>query len=466
MIPPAIEPRAIDSNVLHFNSDASLQHRGVFSLNRLLFVSLAWVGFLSLFLGTRLDWFAVPIAAPQSETPFSIVDSTPGCTVWFQAALAVILLCLGTIWFRKRYWTNLCTFLACIAFLLPLSYPFFVVIRSPQVSADAAWLQMQHDNLTWLGGDIYTNAEFGSKGWKAKTYLVDAPNQLAVVSLPSWSPWEVGLHRCNDLAGWLGYSNAFCQFAGMGWGLTLFGSGTLLLVTLQKKGTLKYHRAGAAIVLFTLSAGAAAAIAWSLPFRASQNIQAAAECCSKQDFEGSRYYLERAVSLLPVLGQDTNYIAQRGILDLRLQIDSEYAQLSRANSLEKRGRYDQAYALIRQLIDSEDPAIRRESLRSVLRFAIQDYNSARFDLSYQRFSLVLRHHPCDVKLIYLMQLQGIREARLTLVEAMRDKMYVACEKLNFGTKKVLRAASEQHCVIATGMTEDAMAIWAAQSKAK
>lgn len=438
-----------------------------FSLNRLLFLGMTLAGFGALLLSVRQSWFAVPIAPPMGVSSTQGIEiSVPGCTVWFQAAVAIGIVCIAASWLWKRQWTMLSTLLAIAICLLPLIFPYFVTVRSPEVSADAAWLQMQHDNLTWLGGDIYANAELGSKGWRAKTYLMDAPRQLAVINLPSWSPWEIGLHRCKDLMLWLGYSNAFCQFVGKGWAMAVLGSIMLLIVSLQRDGELMFHRAGTALALFAFSASLAAIVGWTLPFQAAREIRLAAEQCSAREYASSKQHLDRAVELLPVLGQDTYYVAQRGVLDQRLNIDSEYAQLQSANTLEGNGRYDQAYVILRRLVDSSDSAIRREAMRGVLRFAIQDYNCARFELSSQRFSLVLRHHPCDVKVIYLIQLQGIRESRPETVDEMRDWMYVASDHFNFGTKKILRAVAQQNAATAAGLSGDAATIWAAQSKAK
>jgi hypothetical protein len=437
------------------------------SLNRLLFLGLAWAGFAALAISVRKSWFSVPVAPSQgASVATDMIDLAPACTVWLQAAMATGAVCIAASWLWKRQWTLLSTILSSLICLVPLSYPYFVMVRSPQVSADAAWLQLQHHNLTWLGGDIYANAEFGSKGWKSKTYLVDAPRQLAVINLPSWSPWELGLDRCEDLLLWLGYSNAFCQFVGPGWAMAILGSVMLFLASLQRNGELVFHRAGVALALFTAAAMFAAIVGWSLPFQASRHIGTAAKLCSEQRYAESLQSLDRAVQLLPVLGQDTYYVAQRGVLDERLGINSEYAALQRANSLEADARYDQAFSILQPLVESADAAVQRESLRGVLRFAIQDYNCARFELSSRRFGLVLRHQPCNVKLIYMIQLQAIRESRPESVFAMRDWMYEACTKLNFGTTKILRAVVQQHSVIATGMSDDAVAIWAAQEKAK
>ena len=82
---------------------------------------------------------------------------------------------------------------------------------------------MQHDNLTWLGGDIYSEAAAGSNSWKAKVYWVDPPRQVSVAPIPDWSVFEIGLDKTEDVLVWLGYSNTFCQFARTGWFCAVMG---------------------------------------------------------------------------------------------------------------------------------------------------------------------------------------------------------------------------------------------------
>jgi len=69
-------------------------------------------------------------------------------------------------------------------------------------------------------------------------------------------------------------------------------------------------------------------------------------------------------------------------------------------------------------------------------------------------------------LIYLLQLQAIRESRVDRANELRDWMYAATDRFNFGTKKVIRAAAQQQAATAIGLTDDADAIWAAQTRAK
>lgn len=437
------------------------------SLNRIVFVAVAIAGLAAVALSVRHPWFSVPMAPPGGTLDSSkVVLQSPFCTVFFQAAIAVLGVCVAASWLWKRQWTLVSTIMASVMCLVAISYPYFVMVRSPVIAAEANWLQMQHDNLLWLGGDIYNNAELGQRGWKTKVYMIDTSRQLAVIPLPSWSPWEIGLERCQDLLLWLGYSNAFCQFIGKGWFCAIAGSLMLLFATLRTKQEFAFRRGGVVLVVFTLALFASAIVGWSLPFRASRCLREARAEFSQQNYDASLTKLNAAVSLLPVLAEDTYYVAQRGVVESKLGVDSDYVQLQTAIGLERQARYDQAFTILQPLIDSEVPAIRREALRGLMRFAIQDYNSGRFAQAEQRFNSVLRHQPCNVKLLYLMQIQAIRQSRPDHVNEMRDRMYAASNHLRFGTKKILRAAAQQNSAVATGMTGNANEIWDSQRKAK
>lgn len=412
--------------------------------------SLAGLGAIAVSL--KYTWFEVPLAPPHGASDTSdIVMVSPACTAWFQASMLVGVLCILGSWLYRFTWNGCSTFFAALLCIVPLTFPYFVMMRSPIISAEAAWLQLQHDNLIWLGGDIYNNAEFASRGWKAKSYLIDLPQNLSVVELPSWSAWELGLDRGEDLILWLGYSNAFCNFASRGWFMAVLGSAILFVCTLQTRGRFMFARAGAALALFSFVALTVVIIGWSLPFRASVHVERAAALCSRNQPNESLSELNQAVALLPTLSQDTFYVAQRGVLEAEIGLTTEYTELRQAIQLEASGKYDQAFNQLESLIDSNEPAVRREALRAIMRFAIQDYNCARFQLSAERFHTVLRLQPCNLKLLYLLQLQAIREGRSEIVLDFRDRLYDATNRMRFGTKKIVRAAANQHAVIAVGM---------------
>jgi hypothetical protein len=160
-----------------------------------------------------------------------------------------------------------------------------------------------------------------------------------------------------------------------------------------------------------------------------------------------------------VLTQDTNFIRQRGLIEHRLQHHSDCAQLFQATTNESSGRYDQAFVIWNSLCDSADPAIRREALRAVFRFAVQDYNSQRMILARQRLEFVLRRQPGNVKVIYFMQVLGVREQNSEEVYRMCDWMYAVTDHLNFSTTKVLKAISQQNSMMAAALDGDPDETW-------
>ena len=487
--------------------DSSTFFDYISSLHCWLFFGLALTGLALLIFAATTDWFSVPVAqcantvvtgaSNSGALIVPIVDAVPGCTRFFQATMLIGAFGIVMTWLYRRRWTLLGTFIAGCTCLTALGYPYAVMVHSPDIAAEANWLQMQHNNLTWLGGDIYANAQYAHQGWDSKTYFVDIPRQLNVSQLPTWTPWEFGLQHVSELVAWLGYTNTFCQFARQGWTLAVVGSVLLLLASLTRTplrmrqpvdlqpielesfkptdgriGQVGYQPLRrATIVLMPLCVIAMFGVltAWSLPFRALGALQLAEQSCRQQRYADSRMHLQRAVDLLPTIAHDTRYIFQRGVLDSRLKGDSAYGRLHAARALESLGRYDQAFHLFQAFFragNEHPPAVERAALRAVLRYAIADYNSARLERSAQRFNFVLQRSPADVKLIYMMQLQSIRESRLEQVRGLRDQMYAASRRFNFGTKKVIRAAAQQHVVTATGLTHNAAAIWEAQAQAK
>jgi hypothetical protein len=48
------------------------------------------------------------------------------------------------------------------AFMTGLTFSHLTIVNEGELSQRAAWILSQHDNLTWLGGDIYTAREVGS----------------------------------------------------------------------------------------------------------------------------------------------------------------------------------------------------------------------------------------------------------------------------------------------------------------
>jgi hypothetical protein len=295
--------------------------------------------------------------------------------------------------------------------------------------------------------------------WKSKVYFIDPPRHIAVAPLPTWSAWDVGLDKLDDLLIWLGYSNVFCQFVRAGWFHGVIGSCLLVLVTLLRSGQLDLKRTGYATVYLASLMVIGAVVALNGPFRVKAQLNFAAQAMSRGDYRQSLNHLNACADLFPCLSQDTNYISQRALLEHELKWKSDHARLFQAVQDESLGRYERAFVTWRRLCDSSDKSIRREALRAVLRFAVQDYNSQRIGLARQRFEFVLYRQPGNVKAIYFLQTLAIREKNSPGVYLMCDWMYAATSHLNFGTTKILKAVSQQNAKLAAALDGDVKETW-------
>ena len=115
----------------------------------------------------------------------------PSITPYFKLGCQIIVL-LGFLIIDRRIskGKTVATLTACWLVVL-LLYPYAVTVWHPRLSNQAAWLQMQHENLTRLGGDIGTGSEFAGAPLKGQVYPVDPPNRFAVFNLPQCLPVRV-----------------------------------------------------------------------------------------------------------------------------------------------------------------------------------------------------------------------------------------------------------------------------------
>ena len=298
-----------------------------------------------------------------------------------------------------------------------------------------------------------------SEFMESQVYWVDPPRQVSIAPIPDWSLFDIGLDKTEDGLVWLGYSNTFCQFARTGWFCAVTGLFLLALATVLTPVSTNFQNAGYGVALLGTLAFVFSTFALSGPFRANQHLESAAKEAGLRHYERSLEELENCVALFPVLSQDSNYISQRGLLESRLGLKSDYARLHQARDLESSGRYDQSFGIWNSLCKSEVAALRREALRAVLRFAVQDYNCNRVELARQRLQFVLSHQPGNVKVIHYLQIISIREENTHHAYQMCDWMHEVTEHLNFSTTKVLKYASQQNAKLAAAVTGDQGETW-------
>ena len=429
-----------------------------FSAKELLQLLIVVVGVGLVTTSLLLNWFDIPQANSPAYSFEQIVRRVPACQIWFQAIVALggLLLLLTAVFCKQRL---VSTLVASALLFVPLAFPYFVMLQSPELAADASWLQMQHDNLTWLGGDIYSEAAAGSSAWKAKVYWVDPPRQIFVAPIPDWSLSEIGLDKMEDILVWLGYSNTFCQFARTGWFFSVMGCFLLVLATVLTSSSANFQRAGYGIALFGSLILVSSVVALSGPFSAHQHLLAAERESSARNYEQALEELEHCVRLFPVLSQDSHYLCQRGLLEFRSGRESDYTELHQTLSLESSGRYDQSYEIWKSICQSDISGLRREGLRAVLRFAVQDYNCNRIELARQRLQFVLSRQPGNVKVIHYLQILSLREEDVSSAHQMCQWMHEVTRHLNFNTSKVLKYSSQQNAKLAAAVTGDTMETW-------
>ena len=437
------------------------------TMNQLLFRCVTLVGYAAVLFSSQRPWFSVPTAVDGNmNRVIEFVANEPRCTHAFQFMMVVGISVLTLSSLKSREWNLVSNLTTCSMLATVLAYPYFVMTYSPSLTADAIWLQMQHDNLIWLGGDINLSAEVGNAFWGNKIYSVDIPRQIKIAPIPTNHLRELGIHHLSDVLNWFGYSDAFCQFSKRGWSMAACGWSMLIAGTLVAKSEVQFSRVGYSIVTLILALASFGAYVVSVPFIVAGHIENAATLTRQRDYAAAIQSLELACQRMPALEHDTHWIAQRGSLECKLGRINSHAQLFRAIELERGGKYDAAYEQLLSLIDSGDTAIAREAIRAVQRFAIQDFNSGNALSAAERLNIVLVKQPCNLKAIYLSQLCFLRQGRSLQVEAMSKWLDKAARHLSFNSKKILSATVHKYDAISSSQKNDAAAAWHSIRQAK
>ena len=464
------------------------------SLQDLLIFGTALVGLAALALSSLKDWFVVPITDGQ------LVSETiqPSIVPLFQATALIIAILLAASWVWQRRWNQLSVAIASVWLLILFTFPYTVMVHDPPIAARATWLQMQHDNLIWLGGDINTSQEMSRYGWKSHVYVVDAPRQLAVIRMPNWSAADLDINRLSQLIEWLGFTNAFCQFVSKGWYLGCVGGVAMLISTFfarreshtsSTRKRVDPHRSSSAgdestrshvelvcwrldtkqvacaLVILPLLLAVYCIAAWSVPARASGHLSDSAQLCVVGEYQDSLDALFEAARVLPILREDTYYVAQRGLLESRLGIESEFSALYKANQLERESFYQQALQMYRES-SGGDATVRREATRALLRYSVQAINSGNTLEAIELLREILRLEPSSLKALYMLQIASLRSDDDDGMREAVQRMYAICEHLRFPTKRVLLATSQQHSMYAAMLNGEVQAAWEHSAKMK
>jgi len=411
----------------------------------------AIVGLGLFLLGLSQRWFVLPSGFESNNT--LILHDAPA-TFWWKCGCLLALAGIAVWLVFRRKSTNIRSCLATFfAVLLPflLWYPQAVIVQDDATSGDAAWLQQQFDNLTWLGGDVPRAHSERPVPDGLGLWAQEPPHRLAAFRPPLFGPFSLGVAEMPDLVWWFGYNPAFSQFVGCGWILSvlgtllllagIFGSGKRTDETGQRRSLLRIT----GVALLSSSAVVLLLALWPLLLGSRSLLEAREHTLSWQP-QAALDSLETAENHLPALRFDTGVILQRGSLLRQLgQADTPPAKLHEAWLLFDQGYAQRSAAIIEDLVSRSDslaPAERREALRGLLRSAVDDLNSNRLTEAKRRFAILLDKNPACIQGWFHYQLAALQSGDLesnrlaaARVEAL-SKIYLRKES------RGIRAASQ------------------------
>jgi tetratricopeptide (TPR) repeat protein len=415
-------------------------------MNRILIGIVRVCGFGCLLLSAKKTWFALPVLTAGMSTTPTITAGEPWSTNWYQMVAVLVALASVGCWVFYSSRARLLVSLLVVWLIVLLAFPWTVMIADCQTAARATWLQMQHENLTWLGGDLATSQASAAAGWKTRLYVVDTPRRLSMMNPPAWQPWDFALNRMPELFEWLGYTNTFCQFVRRGWFLAIAGTCLLLAATCLVHGTLDTKLARQALLILFFGCLVVCLAAWTPPFVAGRSLGEARRHTVRGHYEDALNSLRAATKRLPVLAEDTYYIAQVGLLEHHLRRHTPAAKLYHANLLEREGRFAEAERHCEQLLSSRQAsaAVRREASRGLLRSAVHALNAGNDDLANRNLQFVLAAEPCNLKANYMLQLAALRSGQFERIRDLVEHLAHVYDYFCFPNKKAVLAAGQQN----------------------
>jgi hypothetical protein len=430
-------------------------------IRRLLVQILAVAGLGCGLLSCGTLWFAIPTGAESLFTAPGAIDIVePRVTAAFRVATVIVLAAMVLLWWFGR--TRIAgVVLASLWLAGLLTYPYVVMSWNPSIAGDAAWLEAQHRDLVWSGGDLNMSVGSRAVGALDDVLLTQTPRYVTPLGLSEWQPSELTLARLPDLVVRLGYSNTFFEFIRMGWIVALAGSLFLLIAISAPEGHIDVGRSIRIAGVFGMAVVVLLGLGWGWSFVVARDLAAAAEHTARGEYQAALDGMHRAERRLPSMSEDTYFIAQRGLLEDALGRSTPAAQLYRANLNERAGKYHQADVTYERLaMDQDTPGpVRREACRSMLRSAIDSLTAARADAALELLEKVLIVEPCNLKANYALQLTCLRSGRYQRVSALAQRMEAVYRYFQFPSKLAAVSASYQNALVANaalGNTEAAV----------
>ncbi len=395
---------------------------------RLIGIGVVAAGWLLLIGSLVLPWFVVPIGLTESEPERFVVQTQEGsltpilrtfvASLAFYMAQSLVAAIRNPVPEQLWRWQISVSKWSLTIGVLALLYPALTVNLDTRLAAHASWLQDQHLNLTWLGGDVYNNAEGKDDITKSGMIFASNPLQTGIYPLPDDRGGNLQVSSIALILEWFGYGIGFTQFDEKGWVMALLGCGTVVLGNFRLgMVAARSRRVLRQVFKLPFVVGVAGLFLVITPITiCGHHLEQARLEYARGRYEPSLRHLELAAMWLPAARQHSQYVAQKGYLLLALNRFTEpEAQLVQGIELEMRGRLAEAEAVYWDLVHHDrDQApwtwspTTRDAYRSLIRAGIEDLNSGQTDGAVAIFSELLAICPDNLKCAVALQFGSLQ----------------------------------------------------------
>ncbi len=420
------------------------------------------IGIISLALllvAAILPWYAVPLEIREDSA--GVVECwcpTTHAARFFAAACVAVAAILARGWYSGRLRPERTAKGLTLLLVALLFFPYCITILDPSLVGQSAWLYEQHENLAAFNGDYSVDQEFASLSWRRYIYANPEDQWKVPVFQPLvWGPEMIQLGNLQVLTRALGYTDAFCQFIGVGWVVAIVATLGLLLAAWSEDGVIRPGRVRTS-ARFGLAAGFVCAVAALLPVLVvALLLGAAQEATARGEYESAASYLEDAAAAFPVLDEDFAFVMQRGLVDWRLgRLDSARAQLYRADAYQRQGQdavAEQAYRDIMMSVQ-RGTAVHHEACRGLLRIGILAFNTGLLNRATEMIEAVLAHEPCNLKANFVLQLAYLRTSRRPELERLVKRIESIYARYQYPTKMLIVSFSHENAKFAAYLAGD------------
>ena len=410
-------------------------------------IGITVLGGLMLLLSLKGSWYAVPFDLTEDD---ALVTKGSPWEMRTKIILLLGLLICAALWFWKRsdalFRAKVQFSLGLLAFLLGLAFSHFTIINSADISHRAAWILSQHDNLTWLGGDIYTGREYEQVGGGLDLMAKDPQQLIGSVPLP-YASFDLG--TMHDFFDWMGLGDKFTAFKGKGWGFLMVGSILFMVGSLCTRVSTDTSRLSGAAVSGCLRIATPAVLIFlglitARVYVSAQALESAHIHGDNADYSLASESIDKAIRWMPCLQYDSGIILQQGLYQHQKSAGTPLARYYRAVLLETANLKSQAEATYIELTRSDCEPVRREALRAIFRLGIIDFNSGQETEALRRTESLLHEFPVLQKARYMRLLLAVRLGEREVARRCQQQLYAVAAGISLPEQRAYLSSGHQH----------------------